>query len=50
MQESCTKKVQFCTRRRKSHFFLTHPVYVIGRDRDREIGRDIWLGKGYKMV
>ena len=24
-QESCTKKVQFCTRRRKS-LFLTHPV------------------------
>ena len=22
LQESCTKKVQFCTRRRKSHFFL----------------------------
>ena len=21
-------KVQFCTRRSKSHFFLTHPVYI----------------------
>ena len=33
-----------------NHTSFTHPVYVLGRDRDREIGRDIWLGKGYKMV
>jgi len=26
IQESFTKKVQFCTRRLKSHFFLTHPL------------------------
>ena len=26
LQESCTKKNHFFTRRRKSHFFLTHPV------------------------
>ena len=29
IQESFTKKAQFCTRRRKSHFFLTHPVNVL---------------------
>ncbi len=29
IQESCTKKVQFCTRRRKSHFFFTHSVQKI---------------------
>ena len=27
IQESCTKKVQFFTRSRKSHFFLTHTVF-----------------------
>ena len=29
IQESCTKKVQFCTRRRKSHFFDAPCIYWI---------------------
>jgi len=33
------KKVHFCTRRRKSHFFLTHPVVVVFTDVVK-----IWLG------